>query len=126
MPETNPVYLPTPLPPTSPHTTLPTVVPPPGQNPYYAAPPQIVVMPQQSTGTPLSPVTTRLLLGGGIGAGAVVGFAIVGPTLIVTLQSLAITALAIGGAALAIAVAAHMTLRSFTDARQNAGRRGRK
>lgn len=121
-----PVHLPTPIPPTNPHTTLPAVVQPPGQNPYYAAPPQIVVMPQQSTGTPLSPVTTRLLLGGGIGAGAVVGFAIVGPTLIVTLQSLAITALAIGGAALAIAVAARMTLRSFADNRQNAGRRGRK
>lgn len=114
-----PVHLPTPIPPTSPHSTLPTVVQHPGQAPYYAAPPQFVVVPQQpAASTPLSPVTTRLLLGGGIGAGAVVGFAIVGPTLIVTLQSLAITALAIGGSALGIAVAAHLILRTFTGTKQ--------
>lgn len=117
MPNPTPTHLPTPI--EQPHTThLPTVIQPPGQTPYYAQPPQIIVMPQQGNGAQLTPVTTRLLLGGGIGAGAVVAFAVVGPTLIVTLQSLAITALAIGGAALGIAVAAHLILRTFTSTKQ--------
>lgn len=115
MNQQQPVHLPVPMPHGGQH--LPTVVQPPGQTPYYAQPPQIIVLPQQDNGAQLTPVTTRLLLGGGIGAGAVVAFAVVGPMLIVTLQTLAITALAIGGSALGIAIAAHMALKTFTNTR---------
>ncbi|MCG3041936.1 DUF6251 family protein [Streptomyces sp. S1A] len=95
---------------------LPTVIQQPGQLPYYATPPQVLVIPQQNQPR-LSPVTTRLLLGGGMGAGAVAAFALVGPTVIATLQALAVTALALGGCALGIGVAAVMVLRTFTDTR---------
>jgi len=122
MSEPTPPHLPSTLSPgthlpTADDRQLPTVVQQPGQPPYYAAPPQILVVPQQPSTPRLSPVTTRLLLGGGMGAGAVAAFALVGPTVIATLQALAVTALALGGCALGIAVAAVMVLRTFTDTR---------
>ncbi|PWI43291.1 hypothetical protein [Streptomyces sp. ICBB 8177] len=118
MTDHTPIPLPDPRTPTPYTPGVPVVVQPPGQTPYYAAPPQIIVMPQQPQhGRELSPVTTRLIVGGGIGAGAIGAFALIGPMVLATLQSLAITALAIGGTALGLGVAAAIVLRTFNDGR---------
>ncbi|MBY8888040.1 hypothetical protein K7472_24830 [Streptomyces sp. PTM05] len=118
MTDHTPIPLPDPNTP-APYTIgVPVVVQPPGQPPYYAAPPQIIVVPQQTErGRELSPITTRLIVGGGIGAGAITAFALIGPMVLATLQTLAITALAIGGTALGLGAAAAITLRTFNNNR---------
>ncbi|HEY9411430.1 MAG TPA: hypothetical protein VIP77_17760 [Jiangellaceae bacterium] len=88
---------------------LPALVPQqqPGQPPAY--PMQMVLLsPQQPqpTAAGLSPITSRLLVGAGIGAGAILAVALIGPLIIATLQSLAVAALALGGAGLGLGVAA--------------------
>jgi hypothetical protein len=76
----------------------------------------IVQQPAPATGAvggALGPVGSRLLVGAGIGAGAVVAFALVGPALIAMLQALATAAIAIGGLAVALAVAAVALMSQF-------------
>ncbi|MER5641874.1 DUF6251 family protein [Kitasatospora sp. NPDC002227] len=89
-------------------TQLQGVVQQPGQMPYYAAPPQIIVMQQPQQASELGPITLRLVLAAGAGAGAVAALVILGPMLISLLQTLAITGLV-------IAVIAVMVMRSFNE-----------
>ncbi|WP_404871035.1 DUF6251 family protein (plasmid) [Kitasatospora griseola] len=89
-------------------TQLPGVVQQPGQMPYYAAPPQIIVMQQPQQASELGPITLRLVLAAGAGAGAVAALVLLGPMLISLLQTLAITGLV-------IAVIAVMVMRSFNE-----------
>ncbi|MFD7590672.1 DUF6251 family protein [Kitasatospora sp. NPDC059811] len=91
-------------------TQLQGVVQQPGQMPYYAAPPQVIVMQQPQQASELGPITLRLILAGGAGAGAVAALVLLGPMLISMLQTLAITGLV-------IAVVAVMVLRSFNEYR---------
>ncbi|MEV7602910.1 DUF6251 family protein [Kitasatospora sp. NPDC089797] len=89
-------------------TQLQGVVQQPGQTPYYAAPPQIIVMQQPRQASELGPVTLRLVLAAGAGAGAVAALVVLGPMLISLLQTLAITGLV-------IAVIAVMAMRTFNE-----------
>lgn len=90
---------------------LPALVPQqlPGQPPAYPMQPVVVFAQppqQQPPAAGLSPITSRLLVGAGIGAGAILAVALIGPLVIATLQSLAVAALALGGAGLGLGVAA--------------------
>lgn len=91
-------------------TQLQGVVQQPGQMPYYAAPPQIIVMQQPQQASELGPITLRLVLAAGAGAGAVAALVLLGPMLISLLQTLAITGLV-------IAVMAVIIMRSFNEYR---------
>ena len=89
---------------------LPALVPQhqPGQAPAHVMPVVMFAQPQQQApvAAGLSPITSRLLVGAGIGAGAILAVALIGPLVIATLQSLAVAALALGGAGLGLGVAA--------------------
>lgn len=91
----------------------PTVTPWSGRLPSDGVPTVVVVQPDHQPPSGLGPIGGRLILGAGIGAGAVLAIALVGSLLLATLQALAMTALAIGGMALALAVAAAALARAL-------------